>query len=377
MRDFCSGILQVEVGQWTKLARAFNVVSVLKFDPYVILKFGENISISDVHLKAGSTCQFNWGVKFPFDVTLSEDKGPQLEISIYDKNTPLPDVNLGKVSVDYGLIARAIGRANAYQKRLALSFPGGELDVELWWEERSGAEPFPLPCHRLLKNNNHTGGVLREIVDGGKLDVLRTWQIHLWGAQAIFDGETCGWNREYKAAKMIYGSTPDCMAIREAIRVQHHLFYSREEKFGNNSRKHVQGLYQLIDTLPIHDINTSKEKSIRFTYVITTDSQMNFSITSSMKGRDFLSKHALHANAADSVIYSGEFFIDRLSPEIKSTGLFRLVIDNNSGTFAPPKSKLPALKELLEFNFGTDIPIIVLDRSDPLLKELCEINDVE
>ena len=151
------------------------------------------------------------------------------------------------------------------------------------------------------------------------------------------------------------------------------MLYSHEKQYGRRESQvhHVRGLGELLDAIPDHDINTSHGKSIRFTYIITVDSIMNFSITSAMTGRDFLSKHALHANAAEEVVYSGEFFVDRTDP-----GGRRLVIDNNSGTFAPPKGQLPSLERLLKFNFGVEIPILVL-QGDCRLKELCGANRVE
>ena len=55
----------------------------------------------------------------------------------------------------------------------------------------------------------------------------------------------------------------------------------------------------------------------------------------------------MHANVAESVVYAGEFCV---SKNLK-TGNMILVIDNNSGTFAPNKELLPKLKELMERNF--------------------------
>jgi hypothetical protein len=466
--DFCSGILHVCVGQGTEMR---NPEGLSKIDPYLYIRHGENVSISNVHRKAGGTCKFDWNVQFPYNTktththkhtttatttsntpysssspmssnssSIRDAEQCSLEITVFDQNTARPDKKVANVSIPPNAIIPANGKNRAYKKCLELTYHrggtlglclgkmaehlggtlglglkkmaepmGGLLDVELWWEERStscpnngvmnnnlsepcslpGAvlsslelvlvEPFPLPCLRLVKNKNHRGGLLRGIADGGVLDILRTWQIHLWGAHSIFQGTTCGWNRNYDAAKQIYGPTADCAAIREAIRVQHRLLYSHEQKFTSAaSITHIQGSRELINALPDHDVNTQHDKSIRFTYVISTDSMMNFSVTSAMKGRDFLSKHALHSNASPNVIYSGEFFVDRRSSKaLASDHKVRLIMDNNSGTFAPSKEKLPMLKELLEFNFGTALPIVVLDQSDALLKELLDINHVQ
>ena len=43
---------------------------------------------------------------------------------------------------------------------------------------------------------------------------------------------------------------------------------------------------------------------------------------------------------------------------------WELVMDNNSGTYAPKKEMLPALKKVLEMNFP-GFTILALDRDDP------------
>ncbi|KAE9030318.1 hypothetical protein PR003_g11996 [Phytophthora rubi] len=50
------------------------------------------------------------------------------------------------------------------------------------------------------------------------------------------------------------------------------------------------------------------------------------------------------------------------------SGKYTLVIDNNSGTYAPPKEELPQLKALFETNFP-GISVETHDRSSPELKE--------
>jgi hypothetical protein len=64
--------------------------------------------------------------------------------------------------------------------------------------------------------------------------------------------------------------------------------------------------------------------------------------------QDFLSKHSVLANAAHDVVFSGEFFI---LPSVTSSDCHALIIDNNSGTYAPDKAALPSLEALLKQNF--------------------------
>jgi len=47
-----------------------------------------------------------------------------------------------------------------------------------------------------------------------------------------------------------------------------------------------------------------------------------------------------------------------------------------TGTFAPP-AKFCLLQRLLQFNFGTEIPIVTLDRQDPRLIEYSEANNID
>jgi hypothetical protein len=63
-----------------------------------------------------------------------------------------------------------------------------------------------------------------------------------------------------------------------------------------------------IVALPKTDKNTPPQKAVRFTYVISKDSCMYFSITSQKLAQDFLSKHALHDKATKSgVLCLGNF----------------------------------------------------------------------
>lgn len=97
-----------------------------------------------------------------------------------------------------------------------------------------------------------------------------------------------------------------------------------------------------------------------YTYVLTLDSEWRFSETGDEFAIDFLSKHMMHANGAQVVCYAGEFFVRRIcdgsednedgredvedDPEDRDPKHYELVIDNNSGTYRPPKETLPTLQ---------------------------------
>eukprot|EP00005_Dracoamoeba_jomungandri_P007109 CAMPEP_0174275926 /NCGR_PEP_ID=MMETSP0439-20130205/60104_1 /TAXON_ID=0 /ORGANISM="Stereomyxa ramosa, Strain Chinc5" /LENGTH=126 /DNA_ID=CAMNT_0015368099 /DNA_START=24 /DNA_END=404 /DNA_ORIENTATION=- len=102
-----------------------------------------------------------------------------------------------------------------------------------------------------------------------------------------------------------------------------------------------------------------------YTYVLLDD-KFRFCKTGAAFLKDFMSKHAMHADVAPAVRYSGEFHIHY---DEEGTGC--LVIDNNSGTFAPNKALLPVLKEVFELNFY-GLPTEALSYDDPTLKHYLE-----
>ena len=113
-----------------------------------------------------------------------------------------------------------------------------------------------------------------------------------------------------------------------------------------------------------------------YTYIISSeDDSFRFSETGAAFFVDFASKHALHANCYETVRYSGEFHPrpeggwDKFSDDIPDESVnWELVIDNNSGTYAPDKNLLPKVKSLLEYNFP-GFAIFALDHGDEALKE--------
>jgi hypothetical protein len=83
-----------------------------------------------------------------------------------------------------------------------------------------------------------------------------------------------------------------------------------------------------------------------------------------------MSKHAMHANCATSVVYAGEMCVmqqEGAQPNWPVQHRYRLVVDNNSGTYAPSKEGLPRLQHLLQVCFpGLIVEALAMD--DPKLK---------
>jgi hypothetical protein len=276
----------------------------------------------------------------------------------------------GGVRTTVRLIAVGLGRT--FRNNVTLNL---ECRLE---DFHPGDGPFSLPTLRLHNNLNKKGGMMRTIKDGGTFEPFPTWQMRLWEVTRTFSGEYSRWNEEYHSAQQIYGSGLQAVAIREGIRLQHSMLYSKNKSVFGTSKTHlIRGVSSFIAALPTSSENSTPGMSLRFTYVILTNSNMHFSITGKKTAQDFLSKHALHNNAGVEVAFAGEFFFDRNSERALATGIPAWIIDNNSGTFAPAKEKLHLLQALLEFNFGKECPILALDRCDPALSEYFNVNHVE
>ncbi|OAA71164.1 C2 domain containing protein [Cordyceps fumosorosea ARSEF 2679] len=135
-----------------------------------------------------------------------------------------------------------------------------------------------------------------------------------------------------------------------------------------------------------------------FTYVLTLDALLRFTETGKEFGIDLLSKHTMHSDVETYIAYSGEFFIRRLErptasddpdpkgrthpddelpggppnePPPQDPAHYQLVIDNDSGTYRPDRSALPALKEFLERNLP-GLGVVAMHWEDEELKEMKE-----
>ncbi|KIJ54279.1 hypothetical protein M422DRAFT_25206 [Sphaerobolus stellatus SS14] len=149
-----------------------------------------------------------------------------------------------------------------------------------------------------------------------------------------------------------------------------------------------------------------------FTYAITLDSEWHFTETGEEFSVDLLSKHAMHADAAKEITFSGEFFVRRINEGLASSSReastngsrsdeadaeqshnysieeednndaghrgvdydpkeYELVIDNNSGTYRPQKELLPIFQKWLaeEGNLAALGKVTAMDGFDETLKK--------
>ncbi|RLN55558.1 hypothetical protein BBJ29_008216 [Phytophthora kernoviae] len=158
------------------------------------------------------------------------------------------------------------------------------------------------------------------------------------------------WNKDYPTIQRIFSPDhPESPVLRAAIMAQHAMIYNHNTGTKYSAIESPADFFKLV-----HD-GRRLNQQVLFTYAITKTGWY-FSETGAAFFKDMLSKHMLHCGAAFSVLFAGEFRIE--------TDLFgepKLVIDNDSGTYAPPKEDLPQLKALFESNFP-GISVEALDR---------------
>eukprot|EP00877_Chromochloris_zofingiensis_P007090 jgi/Chrzof1/2634/Cz11g23090.t1 len=91
------------------------------------------------------------------------------------------------------------------------------------------------------------------------------------------------------------------------------------------------------------------------------EESLRFSETGAAFLTDLMSKHAMHAGGAEEVFFAGEFCA------IPTAAGHMLVIDNNSGTYAPKAEDLPRVRALFQKNFPGML-VETLCVGDPKLK---------
>jgi len=102
-------------------------------------------------------------------------------------------------------------------------------------------------------------------------------------------------------------------------------------------------------------------KKIFYTYCLMDD-VLNFASTGASFYQDFTSKHAMHSNCNQYVRFAGEFHV------IEQDGKHAIMIDNNSGTYAPAEENLPLAKRAFEENFP-GLQVETVHWSDVKLKQ--------
>ena len=222
---------------------------------------------------------------------------------------------------------------------------------------------------RFSRHNSLTVGRLTKLNDER---LYSTWEIYLKRIDIYFDRhQKQKWNSSYQAAKSIFEG-PMAQAIQSVIKQAHRVLYARHTTNEFGLLNSHQDFWKLLI-----DANSNNIKPCVYTYIIE-DNTWRFSETGASFFVDFASKHALHANCAQTVHYAGEFHPrpmcgwDQYDPnEILELDQWEFVIDNGSGTYAPDLILLDKLKDLLIFNFP-DLNVVTYDFKDPRLKSSIE-----
>ncbi len=237
-----------------------------------------------------------------------------------------------------------------------------------------------------LETNSVTYSVHKNVVTGllayQRFQSHKTYVVHLKGIEETFGSYRAEWNKSHKRAQKIFGRSPAGMLIRKAIQWEHMSLYRKQTRLISQYASDV--LLTGCDFLKLINYGVKKNAHCAYTYVVV-DKGLYFSETGIMFSKDLLSKHAVHANAASSVRYAGEFYVQWRPKEGMGTKQtpcrnmgdydWTLVVNNNSGTYAPQSGKpLEMMKSLLKRNFpDLELKVEAFDKGDA--GALCHVKD--
>lgn len=226
-----------------------------------------------------------------------------------------------------------------------------------------------------IRFSRHFSPTIGRLTNLDDARLYSTWKMFLRGIRLFFDDTVQPWNQNYKAAQTIFQG-PTSIAVRSTIQAGHRMLYARSTTNGFGVIQDIKDVMTLLHGGRPGDKLAHRVKPAVYTYIIAIDDDsFRFSETGAAFFVDFASKHALHANCARAVRYSGEFHprpeggwenFDDATPDEQIR--WELVIDNNSGTYSPDPMMLPTLKGLLEYNFP-GFTIHAWDYNDPRLAQ--------
>ncbi|KAF8577027.1 C2-domain-containing protein [Ramaria rubella] len=340
-------------------------------DPYLVATIDDKIRFISSVQPNTLTPVWNemWNVK-------NVPNDGKLKVKVYDKDRGLPtDGHIGICGIDLLEGTKEAKIEGSFKRN------NGTLWIKISTRSASSPTLLPYTFDGPISYSRHfspTVGLFTQLDDNGKR-LYSTWKMSIKGVPSFLRGPPQHWNIAYPAAQHIFGSGPTSLAVRSSIHAGHNLLYARSTRNGFGTIESAADAFALLTggrTSP-HRI-----KPAVYTYIISSvDDTFRFSETGAAFFVDFASKHALHANCAETVRYSGEFhprpaggwaaFDERSQSDADVR--WELVIDNNSGTYAPDKTLLPQVRELMEHNFPF-FGVVALDREDPELvqsREAC------
>eukprot|EP01121_Diplochlamys_sp_Union-15-3_P012936 TRINITY_DN3946_c0_g2_i1.p1 TRINITY_DN3946_c0_g2~~TRINITY_DN3946_c0_g2_i1.p1 ORF type:complete len:356 (-),score=57.55 TRINITY_DN3946_c0_g2_i1:45-1085(-) len=315
-------------------------------DPYCVV-FLNNEKKKKKTLVRQSTLSPIWNHRFVF--SSSNPSSDVLNIRLYDKDM-LIDQDIGLIKIPVSSIGEEGG-----VKWFKVEKGTGQIRIKFEWVASEEHKPGDLGVEYKVHINSVAGTVVASKGDSLFMK-FPTYEVYLKAVPNVFENTFQSWNEKYAKAKQIFGDDAAAMLLRTSIKAQHASLY-REGLLRTDSGYLTDGE----QFLGLINYGIRENRKRFYTYVITND-RIFFAETGATTMKDFFSKHAMHANAEKQVRYAGEFFIHG------EPGKEKLVIDNNSGTYAPKKDHLPLVEKVFKHHFP-DIQIEVLDFNDPQFKE--------
>ncbi|KAK3848606.1 MAG: hypothetical protein J3R72DRAFT_393588 [Linnemannia gamsii] len=331
----------------------------LSSDPFLEAYLGppeDKSSLSFVTGVEWATLNPNWNATWSL---LNVTDGMELQIQIKDKNKMMMDTDLGRASLRLG--ANLEGTQEHYiDIWKSDTRRQGQLIIETTALRSHGAsaalnKPSTKGPARYSRHTSYAAGVLTK----DKKMEFYTYRIRLYHLADIFGSDSRffqGWNRAYEASQRIFADSLDGLNIRNVLHSQHALLYRHGRSTTYGAVATAAEIGELLHGDRLRKEPDTDLRTVVFTYSIIPKG-MYFSETGTAFFQDFMSKHAMHAN--------------RATEDEHHNNDWTLLIDNNSGTYAPNKDELHKVQQLFQLNFP-DLVVRAVDREDPYLKDLVE-----
>lgn len=270
--------------------------------------------------------------------------GTVLVAEVWDKDILTPDDVLGRAQWEF---APGSGAAeHALSLRLPLEHQqkrqggAGQLELEVHYRpsQQPGVPRMLGPVRFRQQLSPVSGWLMGHWTDERTL-AFSTYKLFLCHVPELFEGVACPWNRAHAAAAHIFKNP----VMLSSVRSQHAALYATQL-----GRSRAGVLTTAADLFALFGFGLRDGQRRYFTYSLLPDS-FRCSETGAKFFADYFSKHAMHSGGAEEVLYAGEFCI---MPDEDAPGGHKLVLDNNSGTYAPPARHLPLMAQLFASNFS-------------------------
>ncbi|KAI0081495.1 hypothetical protein K474DRAFT_1688703 [Panus rudis PR-1116 ss-1] len=338
-------------------------------DPYFVAKLDDALTFVSTVVSNSLSPVWNelWRIR-------NVPSTAKLHIDVLDKDN-------GTVTDDY-IGTAEVKISSTGTKELTLEGPSlrrnrGTMWVKIETVPATAAHPHIHPYTfdgpiRYSRHFSPTVGILAKMED---THLYSTWKMFLRGVPLFMGDSVQPWNKNYKAAQTIFQG-PASVAVKSTIQAAHRMLYARQTTNGFGVINNTHDVITILHGGRPDSGTSHRVKPAVYTYIISIDDDsFRFSETGAAFFVDFASKHALHANCAEAVRYSGEFHprpeggwenFDDSIPDDQVQ--WELVIDNNSGTYSPDPTGLASLKELFEYNFP-QFKVHAFDFNDPRLAQ--------